>query len=424
MKLNLISGVAFALLLGSCGVPSKNYDPLAAINQYSMKAPEGVETRWVSAENPTGEPGKGGITNKGAKGDAYTLIAPNSKHVIFDQTGAGIITKIWSANSIIWNEDMRRNVIINIYWDGEDKPAVSVPFAEFFGNSLGVYRKYETALFSNPEARSHNSFIQMPYRKAAKIEIVNETPTMIMFYYKINFLKVDALPEDALYFHAYWNRNLRTDLGVDYEILPKVEGEGRFIGSHIGFIGDTVYRDSWFGEGEVKIYLDEDDKYPTLCGTGTEDYIGTAWGQGEFTTLHQGAPITDNKNCLYTFYRYHLQDPVYFDSGCKVTLQTMGNAVRWKLREMHAKGAEFEVLWSYVEADGLDASKRYLDMENPPHFMDDDFPDNVSTTYYRRDDVSSVAYFYLDRPSSNLPTLHSREIRDAKMSERVYKFIK
>ncbi|MFI3315785.1 MAG: DUF2961 domain-containing protein, partial [Rikenellaceae bacterium] len=160
----------------------------------------------------------------------------------------------------------------------------------------------------------------------------------------------------------------------------------------------------------------------TLCGTGTEDYIGTGWGQGEYVTRVQGSLISDDQNCLYSFYRYHIDDPVYFREDCKVTIQQMGNAVRWKLREMAARGAEFEVLWSYVEADGMDASKRYLDMENPPKYTDDDFPDNVSTTYYRRDDVSSTAYFYLDRPSSNLPTLHSSDIRNKNMEDRVYKY--
>lgn len=409
--------------LASCAAPQAE-KLTTAIDNYYMKAPKGVETRWASAENPTAEKGKGGMTNKGAKGDAYTLIAPNSKSIIFDQEGAGMITKIWSANSVVWSSEMRRNVIINMYWDGEDKPAVSVPFAEFFGNGLGIFKRFETALFSNPEGRSHNSFIQMPYRKGAKIEIVNNTGTMIMFYYKINFLKVDELPEDAMYFHAFWNRDLKTELGVDFQILPKVEGEGRFLGTHIGVIGDTVYQDSWFGEGEVKIYLDGDDKYPTLCGTGTEDYIGSGWGQGEFTTQCQGSLVSDDKLCLYSFYRYHLADPIYFRNDCKVTIQQMGNAVRTRLRQMAKDSAEFQVLWSYVEKDGMDASKRYLDMENPPKYTEDEFPDWVSTTYYRRDDVSSVAYFYLDRPSSNLPSLPESEILNKNMEERVYRFIK
>ena len=413
-----------ALLLGACNQSSTTQYDMQRIHQYAMRAPQDVETRWASAENPNAERGKGGMTNKGAKGDAYVLTAPNSKHVIFDQQGAGIITKIWSANSIVWSAAMRRSVVINMYWDGEEKPAVSVPFAEFFGNGLGIFSRFESALFANPEGRSHNCFIPMPYRKAAKIEIVNESDEMIMFYYKIDFLKMKRVPDDALYFHAYWSRDPKTKLGEDFQLLPRVEGEGRYLGTHMGVIGDSIYKGSWFGEGEVKIYLDGDDTYPTLCGTGTEDYIGSGWGQGEFATQTQGSLVSDNDHCLYSFYRYHLNDPVYFHKDCKVTIQQMGNAVRNHIREMKKKGAELQVLWSYVEKDGLNASKRYLDMENPPKVESDDFPDGVSTTWYRRDDVSATTYFYLDKPSNTLPALPDKEFRNQRMQERVYQYRK
>lgn len=424
MKTFISSFIIGTLLFCSCQSGGSELHDMSFVNKYYLKAPQSIETRWVSAENPDGLKSGGGKSNKGAKGDAYTLIAPNSKKIIFNQEGSGIITKIWSANSILWSSEMRRNVIINMYWDNEEKPAVSVPFAEFFGNGLGVFTKFETSLFANPEARSHNCFIPMPYRKAAKIEIVNETDQMIMFYYKINFLKMKELPDDALYFHAFWNRNPKTTLGEDFELLPKVNGSGRYLGTHIGVIGDTIYRGTWFGEGEVKIYLDGDDKYPTLCGTGTEDYIGTGWGQGTFVNSTQGSLISDNDHCLYSFYRYHLNDPVYFHKDCRVTIQQIGNAVRDKIRDMKSKGAELKVLWSYVEKDGLDASKRYLDMDNPPKLEDDDFPSGVSTNWYRSDDVSSTTYFYLDKPSVGLPSLPGKEIRNINMEERVYKYIK
>ncbi len=243
-----------------------------------------------------------------------------------------------------------------------------------------------------------------------------------MFYYKIDFLKMKRVPDDALYFHAYWNRDPKTKLGEDFQILPEVEGEGRYLGTHLGVIGDTIYKGSWFGEGEVKIYLDGDRDYPTLCGTGTEDYIGSGWGQGEFQTGTQGSLVSDNEHCLYSFYRYHLNDPVYFHKDCRVTIQQMGNAVRNRIREMKSKGAELEVLWSYVEKEGMNASKRYLDMENPPKVEDEDFPDGVSTTWYRRDDVSTTTYFYLDKPSSSLPALPDKALRNQDMNERVYKY--
>ena len=420
MKKNLV----FIIVLISGNLMAQKGYKMNDISELYKKAPKGVETRWVSAENMNAEKGKGGMSNKGAKGDAYLLLPPNETTVIFDQKGAGIITKIWSANVMYWRTSARRNVIMNIYWDDEEKPAVSVPFVEFFGNALSVYRPFESELFANPEGRSHNSFVPMPYRKAARIEMVNQTDEMIHFYYKINFLKVPKHDDDMLYFHAYWHRDLNTTLGEDFEILPKVEGSGRYLGTHIGIIGNKVYNGTWFGEGEVKIFLDGDNKYATLVGTGTEDYIGSAWEQGIFYNRIQGCLVSDKKNDLYSFYRYHTIDPVYFHEDCRVTIQQIGNTVKSKMLEIRSKGQEIYPLWSYIEEDGLDASKRYLDMENPPELDSDDFPSGKPTTWYRSDDLSAVAYFYLDKPSNNLPPLQSKEIRNAKMQERVFSITK
>ncbi|MCL3780365.1 DUF2961 domain-containing protein [Prolixibacteraceae bacterium JC049] len=410
------------IVIGSaCKQKNENVDVQALAKCYYKAAPEGVETRWVSAENPDGLKGKGALTNKGAKGDAYYLIAPGEKKVIFNQQGAGMITKIWSANSALWDPEMRRQVKIEMYWDNANKPAVSVPFSDFFGVGLGLMRKFECELFSSPEGRSHNCFIPMPYRKAAKIEIVNESEKILMFYFKVDFLKVKSHPEDVMYFHTYWHRDMNTKLGEDFEILPNVNGRGRYLGTNIGVIGNPLYQGSWFGEGEVKIFLDGDSEHPTLVGTGTEDYIGSGWGQNEFANDIQGSLVSDKKNDLYAFYRYHTVDPVYFHKNCKVTIQQMGNAHRNRLREMRKNGAELKVLWSYVSKDGMNASKRYLDMENPPKIEEDRFPDGVSTTFYRRDDVSATAYFYLDKPSNELPAIQNKDIRTKDMKEKVFK---
>jgi len=425
MKKNLINVFAFLLLVLSFLSCKRDSEfALNQINDLYRSAPENVETRWASAENPNAEKGKGGISNKGAKGDAYTLIAPGDTKVIFDQKGAGIITKIWSANSLLWKPENRRKVLLNMYWDDADKAAVSVPFTDFFGVGLGLMRPFESELFSSPEGQSHNCFIPMPYRKAARIEVVNESEDMIMFYYKIDFLKVEKHSKDVLYFHAYWHRDIATERGVDFEILPSVEGWGRYLGTNIGVVGDSSYRGSWFGEGEVKVFLDGDNELPTLVGTGTEDYIGTGWGQGEYNHMIQGSLVSDKVHDIYAFYRYHTHDPVYFHKDCKVTIQQIGNSVRNKLREMRRNGAEFDVVWSYVEKDGLNASKRYLDMENPPELEDADFPNGVSTNFYRSDDVSATAYFYLDKPSSELDEIQKLDERTKDMIEKVYRFQK
>ncbi len=423
MKKSSLSYPLILLVLFSCSTGQKEFNP-DHISQLYRAAPEDVHSRWASAENVNAEKGKGGMSNQGAKGDAYVLIAPGERKVIFDQKGAGMITKIWSANSLLWKAENRRKVTLEMFWDGAEKPAVSVPFTDFFGIGLGLMRPFECELFASPEGRSHNCFIPMPYRTAARIEVVNESDDIIMFYYKIDFVQVPKHANDVLYFHGYWHREIATKKGTDFEILPQVEGHGRYLGTNIGVIGDSSFQGTWFGEGEVKVYLDGDTGFPTLVGTGTEDYIGTGWGQGEYANRIQGSLVSDKVNDIYTFYRYHTLDPVYFHKNCKVTIQQIGNSQREKLREMRAKGAEFDVVWSYVAKDGMEASKRYLDMENPPKLEDEDFPDGVSTNFYRSDDVSATAYFYLDSPASHLPDIQPVDARVEAMNEKVYRFQK
>ena len=407
----------------SCTSKEEAFDPDSIKHLYKA-APENVHTRWASAENVQALKGKGGMSNKGAKGDAYTLIAPGERKVIFDQKGAGMITRIWSGNSLLHNVENRRMVILEMFWDEADRPAVSIPFTDFFGIGLGLMGSFECDLFASPEGRSHNCFIPMPYRTAARVEVVNELEEILMFYYKIDFIQVPKHADDVMYFHAFWHRDIKTERGVDFEILPEVEGRGRYLGTNIGVIGNPVYMGTWFGEGEVKIYLDGDSRYPTLVGTGTEDYIGSGWGQGEFANQFQGSLVSDKTHDIYTFYRYHIVDPVYFHKDCRVTIQQIGNSQRKKLREMRADDAEFDVVWSYVARDGMDASKRYLVMESPPKLEDDDFPDGVSTNFYRRDDVSATAYFYLDKPVNKLPKIQPEEERTRDMYEKVYQYRK
>ena len=243
-----------------------------------------TNTRWISPENPTGGKGKGGLTNKGAKGNAFFIVPPGQKQILFDVKGAGIINRMWMSGTIGISEEQRRAVRIDMFWDGARKPAVSAPIGDFFGIGLGLIAKYDNELFSSPEARSFNFTIPMPYRKSAYITITNESSKEVWIWYDINYLEIEKLPEDLMYFHAYWNRDLKTKSGIDYMILPEVRGTGRYLGANISVIGDSLCRGSWFGEGEVKVYLDGDKENPTLVGTGTEDYIGSGWGQGEYAS--------------------------------------------------------------------------------------------------------------------------------------------
>ena len=401
-----------SLIIG-CKSPDPNQEAFSLndIHKYYKAAPPEVETRWISSENKKGEKGRGGMSNKGAKGDAFTMIGPGDSLTIFEQQGPAIITKIWAANSFGWTPENRRKVSINMYWDGETKPAVSVPFTDFFGIGLGLMRPFENTFFAMPEGRSFNCFVPMPFRKSGRIEIINESDKFLMFYYKINIVKVPELEEDAMYFHAYWNREVTTTKGSDFTILPKVKGRGRYLGTNIGVIGNELFQGTWFGEGEVKIYLDGDQQFPTLAGTGTEDYIGTGWGQGEYANMIQGSTVSNKELDIYTFYRFHTFDPVYFHQDCRVTIQQIGNSVKENIVAMNARGADISPVWTYVESDGYDAAWRFLDMEHPPAIESDEFPESFSTNFYRTDDVSATAYFYLDKPSSDLPALAPVSVR-------------
>ena len=394
---------------------------------FTAPQPE-TKTRWISPENPTGEKGKAGLTNKGAKGNAFYIIQPGATQILMDVKGAGIVQRMWMSGTIAKNAEQRRAVILNMYWDESEKPAVSAPIGDFFGVGLGLMAKYDNELFSSPEGRSFNFTIPMPFRTAARIEVVNESSSQVLFWYDINYLEMEKVPDDALYFHAYWSRDIKTELGKDFQILPKLEGKGRFLGTNIGIIGDKGYLGSWFGEGEVKVYLDGDRDHPTLQGTGTEDYIGSGWGQGVYHGQRFGSLISDKENDIYAFYRFHTADAVYFHEDIVVTIQQMGNSNRENLRKMLKNGMEIIPVW-HLETHGQDILNakgkpvehvRFLDMDNPPDVMSDDFPAGGSTNYYRRDDVSATAYFYLDRPESNLPSIAPVEMRLKDMKKKVW----
>jgi hypothetical protein len=293
-----------------------------------------------------------------------------------------------------------RSLRLDIYWDGANKPAVTVPLSDFFGVGLGRTTAFQNALFSNPEGRSFNCNIPMPFRTGARVIITNESAIPETLFYDINFLRVANHSSNVLYFHAYWNRNNRTKLGEDFEILPRVNGKGRFLGCNLGIIADSLYGKSWWGEGEVKMYLDGDTKFPSLNGTGTEDYIGTAWGQGPFVNLYQGCPIADNVTRQWTFYRYHIPDPIYFSTDCRVTIQQMGGDGTDNVKKLVLAGAQLIPVTVSTENKFF----KLFEMDPVPKLSDPDFP-NGWTNFYRLDNYSVTAYFYLDRPVNNLPPL-------------------
>jgi hypothetical protein len=181
---------------------------------------------------------------------------------------------------------------------------------------------------------------------------------------------------------------------------------------NMGIITGKLYENSWWGEGEVKIYLDGDGDLPTLNGTGTEDYIGTGWGQGLFAHAYQGCLVADEKTRQWAFYRYHIPDPVYFTKDCKVTIQIIGGDMRDKVRGYVKNGA----VLTPVTVFGT-ALIKLLELQSAPPLDDKNFPDGW-TNFYRQDDVSATAYFYLNSPVSDVPTIQDVKIRTAGLPEK------
>ncbi len=389
--------------------------------------PPGTHTRWISPENPSGAQGAGGQLNRGAKGMAFIVVNPGQTAVLADIQGAGIIRRIWLSGTIPRSPEQRRLVRLEMYWDGAKRPAVSAPIGDFFGVGHGLLVPFESALFASPEGRSYNATLPMPYRQGARVLLVNESPAHALVWYDINYTEVAAHERDVMYFHASWRREPRTELGRDFEILPRVRGQGRYLGANIGVIGDEAYRGTWFGEGEVKVFLDGDRTLPTLVGTGTEDYIGSGWGQGTYDGRIHGSLVSDSTNDVYAFYRFHVDDPVFFHEDCRVTIQQIGNTSTQRLRELLAQGAEAKPVW-VLDTHGGDVMNLtgappsihlLLDLKDLPPFDDPRHPQG-GVNFYRRDDVSATAYFYLDRPENDLPPLGSPELRVQGLKEKVW----
>lgn len=402
MKLLPFASSLFFLVFASCADRS----PVESDNlpQNLFEYTDEISPRWSSFENITAEKGAGGKENSGAKGHPFEYLKAGETKVLLDFEGPGIINRIW-VTIADRSPEMLRALRIEMYWDGEAKPAVSAPFGDFFGVGLGQQVQFESALFSNPEGRSFNCFVQMPFRKRAKIQVTNESgKDLTMLFFDINFQKLKKWNPRYLYFHTYWSRDTATIVTKDFEILPKVSGKGRFLGTNIGVNSNPAYGEQWFGEGELKVFLDGDREWPTLVGTGTEDYVGSAWGLGEFANDYTGC--LTSKNGQWTIYRYHIPDPIYFQSDAKVTIQQIGGAAKNEVIERVNKGVSLVPVTVGKPGGAIHIYEKdkQVDLNNP------DLP-NLWTNYYRSDDVSATAYFYLDKPTNDLPTLQPVAIR-------------
>ncbi len=354
--------VAFILMqIASCNQQNSAEDNLDN-TLYRLK---NLRSRAASAENPSAEPGKGGMTANGLKGSpAIKNLKDGSTEILLDQKGPGKIRHIWCTTKPRKPVHLR-NLILRMYWEGSTVPSVEVPLSDFFGVAHGAPVPMYSELISTQEGRGFNCYFPMPFAESALITITNESGTDLdYFFYQIDFTLGDLITDIDGRFHASFYRENPSTLGKDFTILDVQDARGIYMGTVIGV---RSLSEGWWGEGEVKMYIDDDEDYPTICGTGLEDYIGSAWGLGVHNTSYQGAPLVHGN--FFSLYRFHVVDPVYFQKRIRVTVQQMGST--------HKKN----VLPIYGD-------KLIFSPKNHPRRDPDD------GYYLRSDDVCATAYWY------------------------------
>jgi len=301
-----------------------------------------AQTRSISAEKFKGEKGKGGMATEGTGAQSARLlgqtwkvspsinIEPKETVTLAEIDGPGAIQQIWlTVHPTFW-----RRLVIRFYWDGEETPSVETPLGDFFCNGWAVRCNVQSLPVAVNPAGGFNCYWEMPFRKSARITIESLTDEEVLgFYYQINYTLTDV-PKDAAYFHAQWRRSNPLPYKTDHTLVDGITGQGQYVGTYLAW---GVNNNGWWGEGEIKFFMDGDDQFPTICGTGTEDYFGGAWnfehpaGQyGVFSSPFSGMPQVIKPDGLYQsqqrfgLYRWHIMDPIRFQENLRVTIQALG----------------------------------------------------------------------------------------------------
>lgn len=300
-----------------------------------------AQTRSISAENFTGDKGRGAmaIEGTGAKsarnlGQGWKIspsivIAPQSTFTLADIAGSGAIQHIWMTTfPANW-----RRLILRAYWDGEEYPSIECPFGDFFANGWCERCNINSLPIAVNPAGGMNAYWEMPFQQGARLTIENLGMEEVTLYYQVDYTLTDV-PDDIARFHAQWRRSNLLPYKEVHTLLDRVKGKGHYVGTYLAW---QVNSNGWWGEGEVKFYLDGDTDFPTICGTGTEDYFGGAWNfeqpkgtYGAYSTAFLGLPQVIQPDGLYRsqqrfgMYRWHIMDPIRFEEDLRVTIQGLG----------------------------------------------------------------------------------------------------
>ena len=332
-----------------------------------------AKTRSLSAENFRGEKGKGGMAESGTgEGSAAWLgglgwkvspsvrIAPGETFEVADIEGPGAVQQIWFTITGNW-----RFSILRVYYDDQENPSVECPVGDFFAAGWGGYAQLTSLPVCVNPGSAFNCYWEMPFRKRFRMTVTSLNKQDIILYYQVNYALTEV-PEDRAYFHAQFRRVNPLPDREDYTILDGVRGKGQYVGTHLLW---GVNSAGWWGEGEIKFFLDGDGQFPTICGTGTEDYFCGSYNfenqqthrYQEFLTPYAGLSQVIRPDGLYksqtrfALYRWHIMDPIRFEENLRVTIQALG--------------------W---------CSRGYLPL---------------------RDDIASVAYWYQTLPTAPFPEL-------------------
>lgn len=337
-----------------------------------------AKTRSISPENFTGEKGAGGMSldglarekaeglGQGWKISPYIYIEPGQTATLAEIKGPGAIQQIWMTLKSVW-----RFNIFRIYWDDQEYPSVECPVGDFFASGWGSYAQLSSlAVCVNPGS-AFSCYWEMPFKKSCRITMTNLADDTAVLFYQINYILTE-LPEDCAYFHASFRRVNPLPYKEVYTILDNVRGKGHYVGTYMAW---GVNNSGWWGEGEIKFYMDGDREFPTICGTGTEDYFCGSYNFEDpvrhdryvsfstpYSGLHQVLPPDTLYKSQFRFgmYRWHITDPIRFEEELRVTIQALG----WR------------------------SGKRYLPLQ---------------------DDIASVAYWYQTLPTVRLPELPDRD---------------
>ena len=292
-----------------------------------------LESRAVTFENPTGARGAGGTTAGGRKGAPSRLIDAGESVVLADIEGPGVLRHLWMTVLPAPPERLRA-LWIEVFYDGAEEPSISVPLFDFFCLPHGRTAPFASALITANEGRGLNSTIPMPFARHVRLELTNGSDAPTVLYYQVDYTLEPAMPSGSGYLHVSFRRENPTRLRSDLVITEGLVGPGRFLGCSLGI--RVLDEGIWYGEGEVKVFLNGDTSHPTICGTGLEDYVGSAWGMGRHAapyggcTLDVRAPEATGSHTQPDFvgmYRWHVPDPIMYATDLKVTVQQIGAVV-------------------------------------------------------------------------------------------------